>query len=139
MTFQDYSSRNSDFKGPTFGSSSELSTGLWTFQSKEDSKNSFAEMLNSPVKKRPKQDSESQSEEEKNDEEEWRGNHDIEPWDPESLKTGEEEEVNLFTTRCKLFTWVKNDSDGNWKERGLGNLKLNTDCNSNARLGNLNF
>lgn len=97
-------------------------------------------MLKSPMKKKVKvQDSQSQSEEEEEeekDDEDWKSNTDIAPWDPKSLKTGEEEEDNLFTTRCKLFTWVKNGSDGNWKERGLGNLKLNTDSRSNSRLGN---
>lgn len=124
-----------DFKGPTFGSSSELLKGSWTFQGKEEAKTSFEDMLKSPVKKKVRVE-ESSDDDEIENEQVFTSNVDIAPWDPNSLKTGEEEEVNLFTTRCKLFTWVKNDSDGNWKERGLGNLKVNTDSNSNSRLGN---
>jgi hypothetical protein len=124
-----------DFKGPTFGSSSELLKGSWTFQGQEDSKNSFADMLKSPVKKKVKaQDSSDDNDDEQIEHEEFNTNVDIAPWDPKSLKTGEEEEVNLFTTRCKLFTWEA--ATDNWKERGLGNLKVNTDSSSNSRLGN---
>jgi hypothetical protein len=114
-----------------------LLKGTWTFQGQEESNNSFADMLKSPVKKRVRvQDSSDDNDDEQIDDED-KSNIDIAPWDPKSLKTGEEEEVNLFTTRCKLFTWVKTDSDGNWKERGLGNLKVNTDSSSNSRLGNI--
>ena len=36
------------------------------------------------------------------------------------VKTGEENEEILFEERCKLFRWDKDQ----WKERGLGTMKL---------------
>jgi len=36
------------------------------------------------------------------------------------VRTGEEDEDSLFSERCKLFRW----DDGQWKERGLGQMKL---------------
>ena len=39
------------------------------------------------------------------------------------METGEEDEETLFTARAKLFSFIKSDG---WKERGVGNLKLNT-------------
>ena len=39
--------------------------------------------------------------------------------------TGEEDESNLHTARCKLYAWVKQGDVENWKERGSGQLKLN--------------
>lgn len=36
------------------------------------------------------------------------------------MKTGEEEEELLYSHRAKLYRWL----DGEWKERGLGDIKL---------------
>mmetsp|Transcript_17795 Transcript_17795/g.20181 ORF Transcript_17795/g.20181 Transcript_17795/m.20181 type:complete len:194 (+) Transcript_17795:96-677(+) len=36
------------------------------------------------------------------------------------VKTGEEQEVIVFKIRCKLYRW----NDNQWKERGLGDIKL---------------
>ncbi|KAJ3094114.1 hypothetical protein HK100_006274, partial [Physocladia obscura] len=48
------------------------------------------------------------------------------------VKTGEEDESNVFHLRCKLF---RMDDTNNWKERGVGNLKLNCDeTTATARL-----
>lgn len=41
----------------------------------------------------------------------------------QEVETGEEDEETLFTARAKLFSFIKGDG---WKERGVGNLKLNT-------------
>uniref|UniRef100_L7N0T0 RanBD1 domain-containing protein n=2 Tax=Ciona intestinalis TaxID=7719 RepID=L7N0T0_CIOIN len=38
------------------------------------------------------------------------------------MKTGEEEEEILFKERCKMFRF--DNSISNWKERGLGELKI---------------
>ena len=40
------------------------------------------------------------------------------------LKTGEEDEIVLFTSRCKLYRL-----DGQWKERGVGELKILNNSN----------
>ncbi len=45
--------------------------------------------------------------------------------------TGEEEETVLYTGRCKLFVWM----DENWKERGIGSLKINVKEDGSHRLG----
>ncbi|KAJ3079491.1 hypothetical protein HDU99_010768, partial [Rhizoclosmatium hyalinum] len=48
------------------------------------------------------------------------------------VKTGEEDESNIVQIRCKLY---RKDEAGAWKERGIGNLKLNCDESSaSARL-----
>ena len=39
-----------------------------------------------------------------------------------SVPTGEEEEDTVYQTRAKLYVM---QSDGGWKERGTGTLKLN--------------
>ena len=105
-------------------------------------------MLKSPQKKKVRpvnyaDDADDAEEDDKEgnvilEQEEWKSAAELEPWDPESLKTGEEDEINLFSTRCKLFNWIDDkESQGSWKERGLGMLKLNV-ANSNtssARLG----
>lgn len=39
-----------------------------------------------------------------------------------SVPTGEEEEDTIYQTRCKLYAL---DDQGGWRERGVGNLKLN--------------
>ncbi|KAL1497268.1 hypothetical protein ABEB36_008261 [Hypothenemus hampei] len=44
-------------------------------------------------------------------------------YDEVEIKTGEEEETNVLTLTCKLFTFDKISS--NWQERGRGNLRLN--------------
>lgn len=41
----------------------------------------------------------------------------------QEVETGEEDEETMFTARAKLFSFIKGDG---WKERGVGNLKLNT-------------
>lgn len=43
------------------------------------------------------------------------------------VETGEEHESTIFTSRAKLYNFVKDDKSGRkeWKERGLGTLKLN--------------
>lgn len=38
------------------------------------------------------------------------------------VPTGEEEEDTVYQTRCKLYAL---DDQGGWRERGVGNLKLN--------------
>jgi Ran-binding protein 3 len=44
----------------------------------------------------------------------------------QDVETGEEEEKTLFTSRAKLFSFVKNaDGTGAWKERGSGFIKVN--------------
>ena len=144
----------SNFQGPTFGSFSEiLKTSSVSFSSFIDAKsskvtsdskdNDFAQLLKSPVKKKVKAGDESQEEEKEKDFQgenvEWNAVGEAAPWDPESLKTGEEDEANIFSTRCKLFAWVKGETPdgGSWKERGLGGLKLNVSNNNTeiARLG----
>ncbi len=82
---------------------------------------------------------------------------DITPWDSDSciflflkkktffinkyvlVKTGEEEEESKFSVRCKLYSWVKEGTVENWKERGVGTLKVNVSkANAlHARLGKL--
>ncbi|KAK7542106.1 uncharacterized protein J3D65DRAFT_612631 [Phyllosticta citribraziliensis] len=44
----------------------------------------------------------------------------------QDVKTGEENEETVFSCRAKLFNFVTvNDDKKEWKERGIGNLKLN--------------
>jgi Ran-binding protein 3 len=44
----------------------------------------------------------------------------------QEVETGEEGEKTLFTSRAKLFSFVKNaDGTGAWKERGSGFIKVN--------------
>ena len=38
----------------------------------------------------------------------------------EAVKTGEEDEDLIYKARCKLFRWRDNE----WKERGIGDMKL---------------
>ncbi|KAF2362029.1 Ran binding domain [Trinorchestia longiramus] len=41
------------------------------------------------------------------------------------IKTHEEDEVEIYKGRCKLFRYVNDaESGGEWKERGTGNVKL---------------
>ncbi|KAI9321997.1 hypothetical protein BDR26DRAFT_1015480 [Obelidium mucronatum] len=48
------------------------------------------------------------------------------------VKTGEEDESNIIQMRCKLY---RMDETNTWKERGVGNLRLNCDESSvSARL-----
>ncbi|EJT46501.1 hypothetical protein A1Q1_04895 [Trichosporon asahii var. asahii CBS 2479] len=42
--------------------------------------------------------------------------------DKQDIPTGEEEEDTIYQTRCKLYAL---DDQGGWRERGVGNLKLN--------------
>jgi len=43
------------------------------------------------------------------------------------VETGEENESTVFSSRAKLYNFVKDEKSGKkeWKERGLGTLKLN--------------
>ncbi|KAI8614840.1 hypothetical protein BC830DRAFT_349440 [Chytriomyces sp. MP71] len=51
---------------------------------------------------------------------------------PIQVKTGEEDESNVVQVRCKLF---RMDDNNTWKERGMGNLRLNCDeTTASARL-----
>jgi Ran-binding protein 3 len=43
----------------------------------------------------------------------------------QEVETGEEGEKTLFSSRAKLYNYVKNEFGGQWKERGSGILKLN--------------
>ncbi|KAJ3071123.1 hypothetical protein HDU98_005806 [Podochytrium sp. JEL0797] len=48
------------------------------------------------------------------------------------VKTGEEDESNIIQARCKLY---RMDDTNTWKERGVGNLRLNCDdAGNSARL-----
>lgn len=54
----------------------------------------------------------------------------------EPVKTGEEEEETLFQEKCKLYEMLKDEKGAmDWKERGIGILKLNIKKNEpKARL-----
>ncbi len=60
--------------------------------------------------------------------------------DEVQVKTGEDEEEELFKMRAKLFIFVKEDIYGGekrenfWKERGLGNIKLLKNKEGKVRL-----
>jgi Ran-binding protein 3 len=43
----------------------------------------------------------------------------------QEVETGEEGEKTLFSSRAKLYNYVKNEAGGQWKERGSGILKVN--------------
>ncbi|XP_066138982.1 E3 SUMO-protein ligase RanBP2 isoform X1 [Euwallacea fornicatus] len=40
------------------------------------------------------------------------------------VTTGEEKEIELFCQRVKLFRYVTSEDAGEWKERGIGNIKI---------------
>jgi len=50
------------------------------------------------------------------------------------VHTGEEDEETIYQTRAKLYVM---QSDGGWKERGVGTLRLNVRASDGkgARLG----
>ncbi len=52
------------------------------------------------------------------------------------VHTGEEEENTVYQTRTKLYVM---QSDGGWRERGVGTVKINVRASDNkgARLGEL--
>jgi hypothetical protein len=53
----------------------------------------------------------------------------------EKVESGEEDETTLFSQKVKLFELQKNDSGTEWKERGIGTIKLNEKKDkSSARL-----
>jgi Ran-binding protein 3 len=56
--------------------------------------------------------------------------------EPLETFTGEEDEVTLFQVRGKLYHM---DSKKEWKERGVGLLRINQKHENHARLGNLHF
>jgi hypothetical protein len=51
-------------------------------------------------------------------------------WKKQEISTGEEGEECVASCRCKLFAF----EDGQWKERGVGTLKVNKNENSMYRL-----
>ena len=51
------------------------------------------------------------------------------------VKTGEEDETILFEDRCKLYRWAEGLSGTKeWKERGLGQIKIMQSKNDNTKI-----
>ena len=120
--------RNTDTNTNNFGFASSSGSGLSFSDLLSKGEGDFAAFKSSPHQTFKGQGAalfQSPSEKDGNDEYEAQANFKpIVSLAKTELKTGEEDEIVLFTSRCKLYRL-----DGQWKERGVGELKILNNSN----------